>query len=117
MDLLEASVDGKLDEVELEWDPRHAMCVVMAAGGYPGAYEKGRKISGLASVADRDDVIVYHAGTALEGGDLVTSGGRVLGVTGLGENLKAARDTAYAAVEKISWPDVQYRKDIGHRAL
>jgi phosphoribosylamine--glycine ligase len=117
VDLLLAAVDGTLEEIDLEWDSRPAMCVVLAAGGYPGSYEKGKVIHGLATVAHRDDVVVYHAGTALRGGDLVTAGGRVLGVTGLGDDLAAARDAAYEGAEAINWDDYYYRKDIGHRAL
>jgi phosphoribosylamine---glycine ligase len=117
VELMEATIDGTLDQVELEWDPRHAMCVVMTAGGYPGSYEKGKVIDGLAETDRMDDVIVYHAGTSIENGKLVTSGGRVLGVTALGDDLKKARDLAYDAVEEILWDGLSYRKDIGHRAL
>ena len=117
VELMEATIDGTLDQVELEWDPRAAMCVVMAAGGYPESYEKGQLIHGIGDAGKMEDVTVFHAGTTISNGDLVTSGGRVLGITALGDDLAAARDLAYEAVEKIDWEDVQYRKDIGHRAL
>jgi phosphoribosylamine--glycine ligase len=117
VDLMVATIDGTLEQVDLEWDPRHAMCVVMASEGYPGSYEKGRPIHGLGKLADRDDVHVYHAGTALSDGDIVTSGGRVLGVTGFGEDLAAARDRAYEAVDQIEFEGAYCRRDIGHRAL
>ncbi len=103
--------------MELEWDPRAAMCVVMAAGGYPESYEQGKIIHGISDANAMDDVAVFHAGTKIENGNLVTAGGRVLGVTALGEDLAAARERAYQAVAKIDWEDVHYRKDIGHRAL
>ena len=117
VDLMEACIDGTLDKAEIEWDPRHALCVVVASGGYPGAYEKGRAIAGLGKAAAREGVVVYHAGTALRGGDVVTAGGRVLGVTGLGGTLAAARDRAYAAVGDISFEGGFHRTDIGYRAL
>jgi phosphoribosylamine--glycine ligase len=101
-----------------EWDPRVTMCVVMAAGGYPGSYGKGYVIEGLDQAGAPDDVVVFHAGTALDDdGRVVTSGGRVLGVTAYGDTTAKAQRCAYAAVEKISWPDVHYRTDIGFRAV
>jgi phosphoribosylamine--glycine ligase len=117
VELMEATIDGTLDQVELEWDPRAAMCVVMASAGYPGSCAKGRIIHGIGDANAVPGVTVYHAGTAIEGGNLVTAGGRVLGVTALGDDLAAARDRAYEAVGKISWEGILYRKDIGHRAL
>jgi len=117
LDLMEATIDGTLDERNLEWDPRPAMCVVVASGGYPGSYEKGKPIAGLGVLADMDDVIVFHAGTALKDGQVVTSGGRVLGITALGADLKAARDRCYDAVGKLAFEGARYRLDIGHRAL
>jgi len=117
VELMEATIDGTLDQVELDWDPRAAMCVVMAAGGYPESYEQGKIIHGISDANAMDDVAVFHAGTKIENGNLVTAGGRVLGVTALGEDLAAARERAYQAVAKIDWEDVHYRKDIGHRAL
>ena len=98
-----------------DWDPRAALGVVMAAGGYPASYEKGKAITGLDHAVD--DVKVFHAGTAMNGDTVVTSGGRVLCVVGLGEDVSAARDAAYAAVDGIDWQDAYYRRDIGHRAI
>jgi len=117
VELMEATIDGTLGEVELEWDPRHALTVVLASEGYPGSYEKGRPITGLGGFADRDDVIVTHAGTALSGGEIVTAGGRVLAVTGLGKDLAEARELAYEAIGEIRFEGAQHRSDIGHRAL
>jgi phosphoribosylamine--glycine ligase len=109
--------EGNLNDATIEWDPRAAICVVMASGGYPGPYEKGKVIEGLDDAAKMQDVMVFHAGTAISGGKLVTAGGRVLGVTALGETLAHARERAYAAVAKIRFDGAQYRRDIGHRAL
>jgi len=115
--VLEACVDGTLDRVDLEWDPRPAVCVVMASGGYPGTYEKGLEIRGLEDAAALDDVVVFHAGTRQEAGKVVTAGGRVLGVTALGDDIPSAIERAYRAVRRISWPGVHYRRDIGRKAL
>lgn len=112
---LEACVDGTLSEGLISWNAEPSVCVVMAAGGYPGDYPKGDEISGLDAAAEH--AVVFHAGTALKDGKVVTAGGRVLGVTGLGTDLRAAVDNAYAAVEKISWNGSFYRKDIAHREL
>ncbi len=117
IDIFEATIDGRLDEIEIEIDPRPALCVVMASGGYPGAYETGKQIRGLKGVQDRPDMTVFHAGTKRKNGRLVTAGGRVLGVTAIGENLEAARNTAYQAVDKISWSGCHYRSDIGDKAI
>ena len=108
---------GALKGLSIDWDPRSALCVVMAAGGYPGDYNKGDSISGLEQVAQQPDVQVFHAGTRLQGDFVVTAGGRVLGVTALGETITAAQQQAYAAVEAISWQAVYYRRDIGYRAI
>ena len=115
--VLEACIDGTLDRVSLEWDPRPAVCVVMASGGYPGSYTKGHAIRGLDEAARLDDVVVFHAGTRREGDRVVTAGGRVLGVTALGEDIPGAIRRAYEAVERISWEGVHYRRDIGRKAL
>ena len=117
VDVMEAVVDGKLADCPVEWHAANAVCVVMASEGYPGSYPKGKVISGLDELSDLSDVVVFHAGTAKKDGRVVTSGGRVLGVTALADDLKAARDKAYAAVEKISFSGVQYRHDIGDKAL
>ncbi len=111
-----ATLDGSLGEHAAEWDSRAALGVVMAAGGYPASYAKGKRIAGLAD-ADGDAQKVFHAGTTIAGDDVVTSGGRVLCVVGLGDNVATAADQAYEAVDKICWEDVYLRRDIGHRAI
>ena len=116
LELLDAAVDGRLDQVEVEWDTRHALCVVMASGGYPDQYASGYPISGLPDDADRDDLAVFHAGTERDAGRIVTSGGRVLGVTALGQTLADARKLAYETVEQIHFEGAQYRKDLGCRS-
>ena len=117
VELLGASVDGALDKIELKWKPAASVCVVMASGGYPGNYEKGKPIAGLEDAAKLPGVKVFHAGTALKDNQVVTSGGRVLGVTALGKDLKAAQAAAYAAVEKIHFPGAQFRRDIAAKAF
>ena len=119
-DLLEimlAVATHKLDEVTIKWDPRPAVCVVMASGGYPGSYETGHEITGIKDADAMADVKVFHAGTAKVDGKLVNSGGRVLGVTALGETIAAAQKRAYEAVEKITWADCVYRHDIASKAI
>jgi len=106
-----------LHEERLEWHDKAAVCVVMASGGYPREFAKGHPIRGLEEAGALDDLIVFHAGTAEQGGAIVNSGGRVLGVTGLGATVAAAIDKAYAGVARIDWQDVHYRKDIGQKAL
>ncbi len=115
--VLMACAKGDLSGIELEWHDKAAVCVVMAAGGYPGSYEKGQVIEGLKSAAAIDDLTVFHAGTSEKDGQVVTSGGRVLGVTGLGTTVAEAIDKAYQGVKAISWPKVHYRTDIGRKAL
>ncbi len=110
------SFGGALDAVELDWDPRACVGVVMAAGGYPGAYEKNRPISGLEGL-DSETVKVFHAGTRLDAGRVVTSGGRVLCAAALGDSVGKAQARAYAAVEKIAWEGAFYRGDIAYRAV
>jgi phosphoribosylamine--glycine ligase len=117
LNVLIAVCDGKLDEVSLDWDRRPAVCVVMASKGYPGDYEKGKKITGLDEAARLSDVVVFHAGTTKRNGDIVTNGGRVLGVTALGQTIAAAKVTAYQAVEKIKFDGAYWRKDIADKAL
>jgi phosphoribosylamine--glycine ligase len=117
VELLDASVGGTLGKMELKWSPQAAVCVVMASGGYPGSYPKGKPILGLAEAAKSPDTKVFHAGTALKDGQIVTNGGRVLGVTALGKNLKVAQSAAYAAVEKICFEGVQFRRDIAAKAF
>lgn len=115
--LLEACLRGDLSRHTIEWDPRASVCVVMASKGYPGDYDKGKVISGLEKVCKMKDVFVFHAGTALENGRFVTSGGRVLGVTALGDGISKAIEIAYEAVHTITWEGVHFRTDIGARAL
>lgn len=118
MDLLEAVVDGRLNEVEPpRWDPRPSVCVVMASEGYPDAYAKGRVVSGLERAAEISDVKVFHAGTQLVEGTVQTDGGRVLGVTAVGNSISAAKLQAYRAVKEIRWPGAWCRKDISDKAL
>lgn len=117
VDLMEACVERRLAEQPIEWDGRAAACVVLAAGGYPGHYDKGKPISGLERLDAWRDGVVFHAGTALENGEVVTSGGRVLGVTALGHTIRDAIDEAYRGVAGIHWDGMQYRRDIGFRAL
>lgn len=119
-DLLEvclAVCNGTLDRVKLKWDQRPAVCVVMASGGYPGAYEKGKKITGIAEAEKLKDVVVFQAGTAKQNGDLVTNGGRVLGVTALGQTISDAKTRAYEAVDKIKFDGAYYRTDIADKAI
>lgn len=115
--LFEAALEGTLDSVNVEWDARPSVCVVMASRGYPGNYEKGEKIFGLETVSSAEDVKIFYAGAKKINGEWVTSGGRVLGVTAIGETIKAAMSNAYAVVDKIRWDGAHYRKDIGQKAL
>lgn len=117
VELLDASVNGTLDKVELKWKPEASVCVVAASGGYPGSYEKGKPIHGLDDAAAVPDVKVFHAGTALRDGQVVTNGGRVLGVTALGKDLRAAQAAAYTALDKICFEGLQFRRDIGAKGL
>ena len=117
IEIIEAILEGTLAKVDIRWKPESAVCVVMAAGGYPGPYERGREIKGLENAARHPGVIVFHAGTALKNGKVVTDGGRVLGVTGLGPIVAAAIDNAYAGVRDIYFEGAHYRRDIGARAL
>ena len=114
--LLEATIDGRLDQAVIEWDARPAVTVVMASGGYPGKYETGRPISGLESAAS-EGVQIFHAGTRRENGAVVTSGGRVLAVTALSETVAAARARAYETVSKIKFEGCHYRRDIALSAV
>jgi len=113
--LLEAAIDGRLDRVEAEWDRRTALGVVVAAHGYPDAPRKGDAITRLPT--DTGDCVTFHAGTALEDGRLVVTGGRVLCVTALGDTVRAAQKLAYEAVDQVAFDGAQFRRDIGHRAL
>jgi phosphoribosylamine--glycine ligase len=117
LDLLEATVEGNLDSIDApEWDPRPAICVVMASAGYPGSYETGSEITGLDAADKVTDVKVFHAGTQLKDGKVLTSGGRVLGVTAMGTSLANAKLQAYKGVQAIRWPGAWCRKDISDKA-
>ena len=116
-DIMLACATGTLDEVEVAWHDKAAVCVVMASGGYPGKYENGKEITGLTEANADEATVVFHAGTKAVDGKIVTAGGRVLGVTSVDKNIRDARDRAYAAVEKVKFDQVFYRKDIAWRAL
>ncbi len=119
-DLLPALIaarDGALEQFDLRWHERTALCVVMATNGYPGDYQKGSRIDGLERLADLDDVVAFHAGTNRDGDAFVANGGRVLGITALGDSVKSAQSRAYAAIDRIEWRDGFCRRDIGWRAI
>lgn len=113
VEIMQAVIDGCLDEINIEWEDNAAVCVVMASGGYPVSYAKGYPISGIEDAEAMDNVVVFHAGTKLENGQYVNSGGRVLGVTAVDDNLDKAIKRAYEAVGKITWKDEFHRNDIG----
>ncbi len=116
-DLLKATAEGRLDEIDVKWKEGASICVVLASKGYPGSYQKGDVIKGLDAFKNNDDVVVFHAGTTFSNGEVVTSGGRVLGVTALGDDIKSAQVNAYKAIEKINFEGMQFRKDIGDKAF
>jgi phosphoribosylamine--glycine ligase len=117
LDLMLACAEGRLDEVQVNWADDHALTVVMASNGYPGAYAKGSQIRGLEELPEDSRHMVFHAGTAQREGGIIATGGRVLNVTARGPNLTEARDAAYAMVDRIDWPGGFCRRDIGWRAL
>ena len=117
VEIMEACIDGRLAEVEVRWRRQHAVCVVMASGGYPGSYPKGLPIEGLDEAAAQANTMIFHAGTRLEGGRVLTDGGRVLGVTAWDDTLALAKARAYEAVERIHWSGAMYRTDIGAKGL
>lgn len=117
LDLMQAAAEGRLAKAQVNWGDDHAITVVMAANGYPGAYEKGSVIKGLDALPEDSANMVFHAGTASKDGNIVATGGRVLNVTARGNSLKEARDRAYAMTDQIDWPDGFFRRDIGWRAL
>src|SRR5262249_5642902 len=120
LDLMDAVVDDRLDEFAasgLEWDPRPAVCIVMCSQGYPGNYPKGKVISGLDEASALPDIKVFHAGTKREGQHILTDGGRVFGVTALGDTLADARQKAYAAVDRIRFTGALWRRDIAAKAI
>ena len=116
VDIVEAVLDGSLSKISLDIDPRPTVCVVMSSGGYPGPYQKGKVITGLSKAAKQEFVVVFHAGTTLKNGKTVTAGGRVLGITALGNALDEAISNAYKTITMIKWPGCFYRKDIGAKA-
>lgn len=116
-DVMNACIDGRLDEIEITWSPRSCVCVVMASEGYPGHYQRGYEIAGLDEAARLPDTIIFHAGTRREDGRVLTAGGRVLGVTACANDLRGAIARAYAAVARIHWPGAMYRRDIGAKGL
>ena len=115
--VMEAVIEKRLDEETLQWDPKAAVCVVASSGGYPGAYEKGREISGLNTAGGMFQTVVFHAATREENGEVLTSGGRVLGVTAMGDSIAEAIEHAYAGISVIAFEGMHYRKDIGQKAL
>jgi phosphoribosylamine---glycine ligase len=114
---LVACADGLLSTISLRWKPDAALCVVMASKGYPGAFERGSEIRGLAKAASLDDVLVFHAGTKRSGDHILANGGRVLGITATGKTVKEAQARAYEAVGLVDWPEGFCRRDIGWRAI
>ena len=117
LDIIDASIDGKLEDQEIRWRDLFACNIALVSGGYPGEYEKGKVISGIGEAEKYPDIIVFRAGAKLENGKTVTNGGRVLGVSATGENLEEALAKAYRAIEKISFEGMHYRKDIGKKTL
>lgn len=117
VEIMEAVLKEKLDQIEIKWKPKKALCVVMASGGYPVEYEKGKEITGIKEAATEQDIIVFQAGTRLEANKLLTDGGRVLAVTALGDSFQEVIDKAYQGVEKIHFEDYHLRNDIGQKAL
>ena len=117
MDIVESVIAGKLDKCKIEWYNKSAVCVVLTSQGYPGSYVKGKQIKGLADAAKAKNVVVFHAGTSFKDTQVVTSGGRVLGVTGIGDNINDALKASYGAVNSINFEGMHYRKDIAKRAL
>lgn len=115
--VLEATIDGNLSRIKVEWDERASVCVVMASKGYPGSYQKGFEINGIENASKIKNVEVFHAGTTIKEGKIIANGGRVLGVTALGERINEAIDLAYDGVKEIQWNGVYYRQDIGKKAL
>jgi phosphoribosylamine--glycine ligase len=115
--VLMAVAEGDLNGIGIEWHDKAAVCVVMASQGYPGDYRKGDEIFGLEEAEKIEDLVVFHAGTAFRDGKIVTSGGRVLGVTALGDTVQEAIDRAYRGAAAITWAGVHFRRDIGKKAL
>jgi phosphoribosylamine--glycine ligase len=117
LDILEACVNGKIADIKIEWSKKYACCIVLASGGYPGKYEKGKSITGIEQAEALNDVVIFHAGTAIRGRMSVTNGGRVLGVTAIADDLQSALGKAYAAVKLIHFEGMHFRTDIGQKSL
>ena len=117
LDIFDACIDGKLNELEIKWKGKFACNIVLASAGYPGNYEKGKEIKGIGGTESDDDIVIFHAGTKMEGDKLITNGGRVLGISAVGNTMREALQKAYKAIEKISFEGMQYRKDIGKKTL
>jgi phosphoribosylamine--glycine ligase len=117
VDVIEAAVEHRLDQFNVEWHGDYAVCVVMTSGGYPGSYSSGHAITGLPTASADRTAMVFHAGTKREGGHVMTAGGRVLGITGLGPTLQEARSRAYNVVRRITFEGCHYRTDIANKAL
>ena len=113
LDIFEACIDGKLEEVDVKWEDNACACVILASGGYPEKYEKGYEIFGLEDIKKVENTIVFHSGTAFKDGKFITNSGRVLGVTGVGKTLDEAIKTAYNGVNLVDFKDKHFRKDIG----
>lgn len=116
-DVMKATAEARLKNITLSWKTDASVCVVLASQGYPGSYEKGKIIKGLDSLKNRNDVMVFHAGTGINNGEFIASGGRVLGVTALGKNIETAKNNAYKAIDNIHFDGMHYRKDIGDKAI
>ena len=117
IDILNAVIEGTLHKINIEWEDNAAVCVVVASGGYPGKYQKGKVISGLERLEKMKDIIVFHAGTKFQDDKIITSGGRVLGITAWDENISKAKERAYKGVKEIYFEDMYYRKDIASKAI
>lgn len=117
LDMIDASLERRLDRLRVKWKKGFAACIVLASGGYPGSYQKGKAIEGLEQAVEQEDVVIYHAGTDYKDGQYLTNGGRVLNLTAIGPTLQEALDKAYAAAKLIKFDGVQYRRDIGKKAL
>ncbi|MDD5618684.1 MAG: phosphoribosylamine--glycine ligase, partial [Candidatus Omnitrophica bacterium] len=117
VEVMQIAIDGKLNTIKLRWAKDNCVCVVLSSKGYPGDYEKGKEISGLDEFRNKKDVFVFHAGTKLSDGKILTNGGRVLGVTALGKDIQDAINKSYQAIEKIKFEGMHFRRDIGARAL
>jgi len=117
VDILNAVIEGALSKIIIRWEDNATVCVVVASGGYPGRYQKGKDISGLGRLAKMEKIIAFHAGTKFQDDKVITSGGRVLGITAWGETISEARERAYKGVKEIYFEDMYYRNDIAAKAI